>query len=362
MSQPVFWSSRDARRIAAYTKRRERRRAKLGHAPPPLSALGGVRILRCTSQPNVEAIEDGGTWPQLVNAAVVREVDGYHLDRLQGRCEEPHAGDGGPGGGNCGDPVSPCDKTSRVRLVWSGASAFGYADGDVAAVLSYVSEGADYWRYETDDGAWVAILGVRQRGGSVVCSDDCYGDGNVTWRDAPAGMNGGYWFMTNPLTFLNDGVVSYQCQYLCSQGVHFSGSGVVGEAVTSLRLFWEGAAGSSAMESAEDPPGDDVEDDDGDLLCRIGRFCNGIPFFGEVFAAVPLGGLWYQIDCHHSGIVGNMTTRAAPRTLYMDRCGYEVPFEYYPMADPQATENTRHLVAWNAAKRKYLMVAMGNCQ
>lgn len=367
MTTPNGFTRQDAERVALFVKQREARRARPGFTKREPAKLPGLRMMVCTSEPNVEAIDNLGTWPQTINAKVVKKSDGYALDAIGGRCIEGDpggGGGGGPTGCSCNERL-PCSKNSQVKFVWGdNAVSFGATEGDVAAVLSYVRSefvgGCEQWIYESEDGEWTATLGIKFHGGFVACGPDCYGLAGVTWSNPPPGSPFAFWLM---VPFLGDLVTGGRCQYLCSQGVVFDTSDVIGQSRSILTMYWEGGIPGASIARQDVTTGEEDTDheDDGDLVVQLHRFMNGVPFYGEVFLAANYGGRFYAFGPHHSGIAGSLTDRVRPRTVLMDRCDYEVPF-IYTIPDPKAPEGTRHLLAWVAAKKKYVMIAMGGCQ
>lgn len=98
----------------------------------------------------------------------------------------------------CVNVSPPVDKTKCIEFKWSLIDDDRFTVGGVAATLHFVSEviidagcNAKAWRYESDDGEWVAILYVNMMSaGNANCpgTDSC-GYYELTWNNPPSDFN-----------------------------------------------------------------------------------------------------------------------------------------------------------------------------
>jgi len=326
-----FFEADGAQRIARMVQTVERDRGDATGDYRRLVGFPQVLPMVCLSQPNIEAVDAGGVWPETILATPLSERYGYTLEDLSGSCLPAAHGEGG--GFSC---LFPCyrDTITITALndgpAWSAGDVmtFGYSYGDAIPGTQWTVgySGAD----ELSSLFTLTAIGLRDFGGCQL----------ILSYKATAGTTDDPYYYVGPLA-----------------------CGLVGlEDQIQFRRRWTASVGipvdvPGAQDDGEpDTPVDDAQDDaeQQQRLYRvmIGVFAQGVPLRGQVFCAYYYGGSLYHLGFRNANLSGLGTGDSDPYTIATEGCANRVPWSW-PHVDYGSKEGARLVIGWRHSARRY---------
>lgn len=348
MDSPHFFDADSSKRVTRMVQAVERNRGDATGDYTRRVGFPQVLPMVCISQPNIEAIEAGGVWPETIAATPLSERFGYTLEDLGGECLPPYS----PGG--CASLVPPCGPDIGLTVVLSNGQEYtleyaGSQPGPVYETWNYTGNGVVAWINGGPPNFSGQCFPVRlaplcttfymRSDGTEIPADDYCNSASFPPGQAPESPE--VCRASFPIVSMKSSTGPFGCgNYFgrVSWNTSGNGSGGTGEIVEP------------------DTPIDDAQDEVlercGLYRVKTGIFGQGVPLRGQVFCAYFYGGSLYHLGFRNACLVGPGTGEDSPYTIATENCGNRVPWSW-PHVDYGDKEGARLVIGWNHVSRRY---------